>query len=254
MLRGMPHLTVYMPEARDARRLIPDPENEPDLYKISVLYPVGGGNNSNGSPSVRSSSPAAMPSPIIKSVAQRASVPTKNIPIAAAITTTSTMKSPMMHTTPHLLPTSLDPRLTSEVSWLSQQISPSKVPALSIEAFLPSINKKPAALAPASVVAPVAAHLDVAQVRSLLQSRAAIATAAENELKLRALMESTRALEARTLLETRALLQQQQQQKQKQEELQRDLLTLQLLKECAASPSSAVAQWLRLQQAPLPPR
>jgi hypothetical protein len=40
MLRGLPHLCRYMPEARDARRLIPDPENEPDFYSISRVFPL----------------------------------------------------------------------------------------------------------------------------------------------------------------------------------------------------------------------
>jgi hypothetical protein len=42
MLRGMPHLIKYMPESRDARRLIPDPENEPDFYAISKNYLLPG--------------------------------------------------------------------------------------------------------------------------------------------------------------------------------------------------------------------
>jgi hypothetical protein len=29
-----------MPEAKDARRLISDPKNEPDFYRISALYPL----------------------------------------------------------------------------------------------------------------------------------------------------------------------------------------------------------------------
>ncbi|GKZ00676.1 hypothetical protein MPSEU_001019700 [Mayamaea pseudoterrestris] len=40
LLRGRPHLLKFMPEPKDARRLIPDPENEPDLYSISKLYPL----------------------------------------------------------------------------------------------------------------------------------------------------------------------------------------------------------------------
>ena len=42
MLRGLPHLCIYMPPAKDARRLIPDPGNELDFYRISKLYPVPG--------------------------------------------------------------------------------------------------------------------------------------------------------------------------------------------------------------------
>ncbi|EEC48287.1 predicted protein [Phaeodactylum tricornutum CCAP 1055/1] len=40
MLRGLPHLTKYMPKFRDGRRLLPDPANEPDFYTISTLWPV----------------------------------------------------------------------------------------------------------------------------------------------------------------------------------------------------------------------
>jgi len=40
MLRGMPHLCKYMPQPRDARRLIPDPENEPDFDQISATFPL----------------------------------------------------------------------------------------------------------------------------------------------------------------------------------------------------------------------
>lgn len=39
-LRGLPHLCRYMPAPKDARRQIPDPDNEPDLSAISRLYPV----------------------------------------------------------------------------------------------------------------------------------------------------------------------------------------------------------------------
>ena len=39
-LRGLPHLLPYMKPGRDARRLLPDPDNEPDLYAISRLCPL----------------------------------------------------------------------------------------------------------------------------------------------------------------------------------------------------------------------
>ena len=39
-LRGLPHLLPYIPPGRDARRLLPDPDNEPDLYAISRLCPL----------------------------------------------------------------------------------------------------------------------------------------------------------------------------------------------------------------------
>eukprot|EP00522_Entomoneis_paludosa_P010406 CAMPEP_0172445976 /NCGR_PEP_ID=MMETSP1065-20121228/5702_1 /TAXON_ID=265537 /ORGANISM="Amphiprora paludosa, Strain CCMP125" /LENGTH=227 /DNA_ID=CAMNT_0013196991 /DNA_START=89 /DNA_END=772 /DNA_ORIENTATION=+ len=39
-LRGLVHLTLYMDEPRDARRRLPDPANEPDLYAISQRFPL----------------------------------------------------------------------------------------------------------------------------------------------------------------------------------------------------------------------
>uniref|UniRef100_A0A7S3LFR8 HSF-type DNA-binding domain-containing protein n=1 Tax=Amphora coffeiformis TaxID=265554 RepID=A0A7S3LFR8_9STRA len=45
MLRGMPHLTKYMPPGRDARRLMADPDNEPDFYSIDRLFPLPSGNS-----------------------------------------------------------------------------------------------------------------------------------------------------------------------------------------------------------------
>jgi hypothetical protein len=40
MLRGLPHLAKYMPEAKDARRMIPDPDNEPDFERVSKVFPL----------------------------------------------------------------------------------------------------------------------------------------------------------------------------------------------------------------------
>ena len=41
-LRGLPHLIKYMAPPKDARRLIPDPDNEPNFYAISKQFPVPG--------------------------------------------------------------------------------------------------------------------------------------------------------------------------------------------------------------------
>lgn len=40
MLRGLPHLAKYMPDIKDARRLIPDPESELDFESISRVIPL----------------------------------------------------------------------------------------------------------------------------------------------------------------------------------------------------------------------
>jgi hypothetical protein len=42
-LRGFPHLCKYMPTPYAARRLMADPQNEPDFYKITKLYPIPDG-------------------------------------------------------------------------------------------------------------------------------------------------------------------------------------------------------------------
>jgi hypothetical protein len=40
ILRGLTHLTKYMPEPKDARRLISDPDNELDFYALSSKFPL----------------------------------------------------------------------------------------------------------------------------------------------------------------------------------------------------------------------
>jgi hypothetical protein len=40
MLRGLPHLCKYMPKSKDARRLIADPENEPNFYVVTKNFPL----------------------------------------------------------------------------------------------------------------------------------------------------------------------------------------------------------------------
>ena len=40
MLQGRPHLCRYMPRTKDARRIVADPDNEPNFYRISQMYPL----------------------------------------------------------------------------------------------------------------------------------------------------------------------------------------------------------------------
>jgi hypothetical protein len=40
MLRGLPHLAKFMPKPKDARRQIPDPQNEPNFCEITKKYPL----------------------------------------------------------------------------------------------------------------------------------------------------------------------------------------------------------------------
>lgn len=47
MLRGMPHLTKYMPMFRVVRRVNPSPDTEPNFYAISAVYPVPAVNGAN---------------------------------------------------------------------------------------------------------------------------------------------------------------------------------------------------------------
>jgi len=47
LLRGLPHLLDYLPEAVSRRKLLPDPENEPDFYEISKLFPLPGDSSTD---------------------------------------------------------------------------------------------------------------------------------------------------------------------------------------------------------------
>jgi hypothetical protein len=40
LLRGLPHLSHYAPQPVERRKLLPDPDNEPDFYEISQLFPL----------------------------------------------------------------------------------------------------------------------------------------------------------------------------------------------------------------------
>lgn len=55
----MPHLCKYMPQPKNARRLVPDPENEPDFYQLSKLFPLP---DEKGKPQARV---AAKKSPVV---------------------------------------------------------------------------------------------------------------------------------------------------------------------------------------------
>ncbi|CAB9510156.1 shock factor protein HSF8 [Seminavis robusta] len=63
MLRGLPHLGKYMPRPKDARRLVPDPSNEPDFNAISKAFPLPGGNGNgvNAEPTQEPQAAANMP-------------------------------------------------------------------------------------------------------------------------------------------------------------------------------------------------
>jgi len=86
MLRGMPHLCKFMPEPRDARRLIPDPDNEPDFYAITKNFPL----------------------PDMKAAA-----PMVNVMAASAVDLNSQV--PSLHN-----------RHTSDISWLMEQMPAAK--------------------------------------------------------------------------------------------------------------------------------
>lgn len=88
IIKNMPHLTKYMPEPRDARRQIPDPDTEPELYKISAAYPVPKKVGEVGKPicAIPVKRPAASP----------------------------------------VQPSLLQARLASDVSWLVRQLPPAK--------------------------------------------------------------------------------------------------------------------------------
>ncbi|GAX17872.1 hypothetical protein FisN_18Hh076 [Fistulifera solaris] len=107
-LRNMPHLCKYMPDSKDARRQIPDPENEPDLYEISKRFPFAGAAEVK-SPPPKTTPPSASASSHLSSrtaselpwmvppPAKRVAVGTASLPSLAAL-------PPVVPTaTPHLV-------------------------------------------------------------------------------------------------------------------------------------------------------
>lgn len=100
MLRGLPHLCKYMPEARDARRLTPDPENEPDFYSISRVFPLPDEEKKVPAPVLLSAAPAiAPPLQAIKPVALEVGPAAKLQAIASSINSSNssnTRQSPAL--------------------------------------------------------------------------------------------------------------------------------------------------------------
>lgn len=83
-LRSMPHLLQYMPPGRDARRLMPDPDNEPDFYAISRVCPLPEGkavstSTNNNAPSLPSTPMmGSMQSPALGSLQLQGMLPINN--------------------------------------------------------------------------------------------------------------------------------------------------------------------------------
>lgn len=100
-LRGMPHLCEYMPKHKNARHLIPDPDNEPDFYRLSKLFPLGDQEMEIEIPSqdkkiASTESSNAVPPAAQRELAHAASLPS----VAAGVLPTSSMGTSSL-LTPH---------------------------------------------------------------------------------------------------------------------------------------------------------
>lgn len=109
----MPHLCKYMPKPKNARHLTPDPDNEPDFYKLSRLYPLTDqeafGEIEIPSASLKKLAPAmprdpptakvaAKPKPVEKSALEKAppTAPAPPTPTLAAVAAPQTASHPSM--------------------------------------------------------------------------------------------------------------------------------------------------------------
>jgi hypothetical protein len=78
----MPWLSKYMPKPTNARHLMPDPENEPNFYELSTLFPLVGDEHHEIvipiQPAPTKTSPALQPvasTPVTTAVAAHAGFP-----------------------------------------------------------------------------------------------------------------------------------------------------------------------------------
>jgi len=150
-----------MPEAKDARRLIPDPENEPDLYAISRAFPLPGDDPSDIVP------------PESAFVGKEASGP-KEI---QAVDSTGVA------------------RLASEVEWMADRISepPSKIKLVSNN-HIPVATPVPSLMSTTSAVEQVESLLVLKALREQQHKEAAASLLANNYalLKTAAALQSNR--------------------------------------------------------------
>ena len=52
MLKDRPHLCRYMPRCKNARRIVADPDNEPNFYNIGQLFPLEEVNKANAAKTI----------------------------------------------------------------------------------------------------------------------------------------------------------------------------------------------------------
>lgn len=100
----MPHLCMYMPKSKNARHLIPDPDNEPDFYRLSKVFPLGDQEKEIEIPSMAKDKPdesSSIPAAGQREISQKNSVSSV---AAGALPAPSVGASPML--APHQTNTS----------------------------------------------------------------------------------------------------------------------------------------------------
>ncbi|GAX24522.1 hypothetical protein FisN_18Lh076 [Fistulifera solaris] len=103
-LRNMPHLCKYMPDSKDARRQIPDPENEPDLYEISKRFSFAGAVEVK-SPSIVPETPSTslLSSRTASELPWMVPPPAKRVAVGTASLPSLATLPPVLPATPHLV-------------------------------------------------------------------------------------------------------------------------------------------------------
>lgn len=221
-----------MPDARDARRLIPDPENEPDFYEISKVYPVPGGKEEDVDDDKKPAAMVNKPEAIVASK-QVPLPPPEAIPQVAAQAAMSqsvaTLRdSQQIDAVTQLLlshgnQNSLRARLASEVPWLAAQVAPAKRPAL---------------LNPPQVFdAAAAQRLSEISLLSSLNRQPLPSTSALNDALLAAELRAQQQQRQEQLLLRQLQLQQQQLQQQQQQQQQSP----------PPNQTGSIGEWLRQQ-------
>lgn len=125
MLKGRFYLCQYMPRRKDARRLVADPDNEPDFYLISKRFPLE---------DIPTPTPAAVGQSIVPNVAVStdSSGTSSHAPMSATPSHSESILTALLQQQPSPVPVTLSPQplqqhdtsLASLLQQFQQQASP----------------------------------------------------------------------------------------------------------------------------------
>ena len=165
MLKNMPHLCKYMPEPKDARRLIPDVPNEPNFEEINQRYPLPDRAGQIGRESAAANALRAAPAAVsLKKAAQQPSFAQARL----------ASEVPWLVNPPAK-------RLATEAPVVTELIQPPRVPAAAtsrLSAIPPNLQQQLAAAGLGSLAPPLR---DPSSLEVMLRERALIAALRERQ-------------------------------------------------------------------------